>query len=164
MIEVNPLAEIIIALLIILGGSFALIGSWGLARLPSLMTRLHGPTKATTLGVGNCLIASMIYFPVASGIWSAHELLIALFLFITAPISANMISKAHLHRQREGLDPNPADAIEATVPPTGGKVGWATFWPGYDTAGAQQQRAASRSHRDEQIGEFPSDGDADIKQ
>jgi len=127
---VHPFAETIIAFLIVLGGSFALIGSWGLARLPSLMTRLHGPTKATTLGVGSCLIASMIYFPAAGGIWSAHELLITLFLFIAAPISANMIAKAHLHQQREAIDANPADGIEARVPPTGRPTGWATFWLG----------------------------------
>lgn len=130
MTEMHPVAEVVVAFLIILGGSFALIGSWGLTRLPSLMTRLHGPTKATTLGVGSCLIASMVYFPSSIGVWSAHELLITLFLLISAPISANMVAKAHLHQQREGLDPNPADTIEAVIPPTGGPVGWATFWEG----------------------------------
>ncbi len=124
----SPIAEILVSALIVAGGSFALIGSWGLARLPSLMTRLHGPTKATTLGVGSCLVASMIYFPAADGVFSAHELLIALFLFITAPVSANMIAKAHLHRQGWGIDPNPADAIQEGLPDTGGKTGWATFW------------------------------------
>lgn len=118
------IAEIVISLLILLGGSFALIGSWGLVRLPSLMTRLHGPTKATTLGVGGTLIASMVYFPVYEGRFSAHELLITLFLFIAAPITANMIAKAHLHRQGAGIDPNPADDIREGLPqPTS----WATF-------------------------------------
>lgn len=122
------LAEILISLLIVTGGAFALVGSWGLVRLPSLMTRLHGPTKATTLGVGCCLIASMIYFPVFHGRFSAHELLITLFLFITAPITANMIAKAHIHRQGWGVDPNPADRIPDGLPDTGGPTGWATFW------------------------------------
>jgi multicomponent K+:H+ antiporter subunit G len=128
MMPLNPVAEIVVATLIVVGGSFALIGSWGLARLPSLMTRLHGPTKATTLGVGSCLIASMVYFPASGGNFSAHELLITLFLFITAPISANMIAKAHLHRQGRDLDPNPADHIKEGLPDTGGPTGWATFW------------------------------------
>lgn len=122
------LLEIVVSLLIVLGGAFALVGSWGLVRLPSLMTRLHGPTKATTLGVGGCLIASMIHFPATQGEWSAHELLITLFLFLTAPISANLIAKAHLHAQGESLDPNPADRIEEGLPPTGTEKGWATFW------------------------------------
>ena len=120
--------ELVISLLIVLGSAFALIGSWGLVRLPSLMTRLHGPTKATTLGVGGCLIASMIYFPASGANWSAHELLIALFLFITAPVSANMIAKAHLHRQRSRLDPDAEDGIKHDLPPPGHDTGWATFW------------------------------------
>lgn len=124
----SPLLEILVSILLVAGGSFALIGSWGLVRLPSLMTRLHGPTKATTLGVGTCLVASMIYFPASGGDVSTHELLITLFLFITAPISANMIAKAHLHRQGRDLDPNPADDIKDGLPGTGGKTGWATFW------------------------------------
>lgn len=123
-------AEILVAALLVLGGVFILIGSWGLARLPSLMTRLHGPTKATTLGVGSCLIASMIFFPASGQAWSAHELLITIFLLLTAPISANMIAKAHLHRQGHHIDPNPADGIPEGLPapPSGGD--WATFQGG----------------------------------
>lgn len=121
-----PIAEILASLLIVLGGTFALIGSWGLVRLPSLMTRLHGPTKATTLGVGSCLAASMILAATAQADWSGHELLITLFLFVTAPVSANMIAKAHLHRQRARLDPG--GEVEETLPPTGTAKGWATFW------------------------------------
>jgi multicomponent K+:H+ antiporter subunit G len=123
----SMIAEVAVSILIVLGGSFALIGSWGLVRLPSLMTRLHGPTKATTLGVGSCLLASMVYFSSNGGAWSAHELLITLFLFITAPISANMIAKAHLHRQRCRLDSNASDGIQDDLPETGSSAGWATF-------------------------------------
>ena len=124
----NPIAELVVSILIVLGGAFALIGSWGLARLPSLMTRLHGPTKATTLGVGSCLVGSMIYFPATGANGSAHELLVTLFLFITAPVSANMIAKAHLHRQRYRLDSDSEDGIEQALPEPGGDIGWATFW------------------------------------
>ncbi|MBW0150694.1 MAG: Na+/H+ antiporter subunit G [Phenylobacterium sp.] len=119
--------EILISAILVIGGFFALVGSWGLARMPSLMTRLHGPTKVTTLGVGSCLIASMIYFPAVQGTYSAHELLITLFLFLTAPITANMIAKAHLHRQGRAIDPNPMDDIAEGLPETGVGRGWATF-------------------------------------
>ncbi|AKH42104.1 multicomponent K+:H+ antiporter subunit G [Altererythrobacter atlanticus] len=123
----ETIAEILVAFLILLGGAFALIGSWGLFRLPSLMTRLHGPTKATTLGVGGILLASVVYFPVFGGRFSAHELLITIFLFIAAPITANMVAKAHLHRQTHDIDPNPADDIQEGLPE---KDRWATFWKG----------------------------------
>ena len=91
------LAEIVTSLLIVLGASFALIGSWGLVRLPTLMERLHGPTKATTLGLGGILLGSVAYFQLAQDVWSAQELLVSIFLFISAPISANMVAKVHLH-------------------------------------------------------------------
>ena len=90
----SVIADIAITVLLILGGGFALIGSWGLVRLPSTMERLHGPTKATTLGLGALLLASVVYFQTRLGIWTAHELLISLFLFITAPISAIVSSSS----------------------------------------------------------------------
>lgn len=122
----EPIADILIAALIVLGGAFALIGSWGLARLPDLMTRLHGPTKATTLGVGGCLIASMVYFPTHGMALSFHELLVTLFLFITAPITANMIAKAHLHQRKIATD----GGRDGARPPAPGKQSdWATFGP-----------------------------------
>ncbi|WP_088333236.1 Na+/H+ antiporter subunit G [Sphingomonas mucosissima] len=120
------IADVVISGLLLLGGAFALIGSWGLAKLPSLMSRLHGPTKATTLGVGSCLIASMVYFPAYGHAWTAHELLITLFLFITAPISANLIAKAYLHGCRTEPDENaPAAEGMPVAPPH--DADWATF-------------------------------------
>ncbi|ASJ89581.1 Na+/H+ antiporter subunit G [Porphyrobacter sp. CACIAM 03H1] len=118
-------AEILASALIVLGGGFALVGSWGLVRLPSLMERLHGPTKATTLGLGAMLVASVAWFQLALGTWTTHELLISVFLFVTAPISANMIAKVHLHRLRQGeagAEPGPAGA---PAPPPG-RADWAT--------------------------------------
>lgn len=105
----NLLAEIAIVALLILAGVFALVGSFGLVRLPDAMTRLHAPTKATTLGVGGVLIASMVYFYVDQGRLSAHELMITLFLFLTAPITAHVIAKVRIHlgERRAGL-PDPA--------------------------------------------------------
>lgn len=144
MIEMASLTDAIVAFLLVLGGSFTLIGSWGLARLPSLMTRLHGPTKATTLGVGSCLIASMIFFPSLGRGFTAHELLITLFLLVTAPISAHMIAKSHLLRQGNQLDPNPTDRIVEGVPKPEGATDWATYW-----APPKLDRA---SERDEKLG------------
>lgn len=92
--------ESAIAVLILLGALFILLGSIGLARLPDFLTRLHGPTKATTLGVGAMLLASAIFFSSGTneGI-SLHELAILFFLFITAPVTAHLLAKAALHRQ-----------------------------------------------------------------
>lgn len=111
------IAELLISFLLITGGFFALVGSYGLVKLADLMPRLHAPTKATTLGVGSVLIASMLYFAIIEGQFSFHELMITLFLFLTAPITANFIAKAYLHRR----------AIPEELPDTRQDCGWATF-------------------------------------
>lgn len=54
--------EALVAALILAGSVFALIGSIGLWKLPDFFMRLHGPTKATTLGVGALVIGSLLYF------------------------------------------------------------------------------------------------------
>lgn len=93
----NPFAEYAIAFLLLLGGAFTLIGAIGLARLPDFFTRLHGPTKATTLGVGAIMLSSVIYFTARGEGIGISEVLITVFLFMTAPVSANILAKAAMH-------------------------------------------------------------------
>lgn len=88
--------EYTIAALLVIAGFFGLVGSVGLLKLPDQMTRLHAPTKATTLGVGGVLIASMLYFYGIEGTISFHELMITLFLFLAAPITAFFIARVQL--------------------------------------------------------------------
>jgi multicomponent K+:H+ antiporter subunit G len=114
----NIFYEFVVSALIVAGGAFALVGSWGLIRLPDLVSRLHAPTKATTAGVGGALVGSMIYFWAHEGGLSIHELLITLFLFLTAPITAHLIAKAYLHRH---VDP------ATGLPHARGNRGWSTF-------------------------------------
>lgn len=112
------ISEAAVAALIVTGGVFLFVGSLGLAKLPDTMRRLHGPTKATTLGIGSLLIASMLYFMLFHGLPTAHELMITLFLFLTAPVTANMVAKAHIFRHK---------ALQETLPKADGKSGWATL-------------------------------------
>lgn len=99
--------ELLVSALIVIGASFALVGSWGLIKLPDLMSRLHAPTKATTLGVGGALIASMVYFLALNGTLSIHEMLISLFLFLTAPLTAHFLAKAWMHTHQPKDLPHP---------------------------------------------------------
>ena len=89
--------EIMVALAIVIGAGFTLVGSFGLVRLPDFYMRLHAPTKATTLGVGAILIGSVLHTLITRGAFSLHEILITLFLFFTAPVSAHMMVKAAMH-------------------------------------------------------------------
>jgi multicomponent K+:H+ antiporter subunit G len=91
--------EAIVCVLLLLGSAFMLIGAIGLARLPDFYMRLHGPTKSTTLGVGGVVLASVVYFSAHNNFASLHELLIPAFLFLTAPISAHMLTKAGIQQR-----------------------------------------------------------------
>lgn len=110
----DAIAELLIAAFLVVSGVFGLVGSYGLIKLRDPMQRLHAPTKATTLGVGGVLIASMLYFFLVADGLSIHELLITLFLFLTAPITANFIAKVFIATQ---LTPE-------NLPETGRELGW----------------------------------------
>jgi multicomponent K+:H+ antiporter subunit G len=108
----NPVIEFAVASLILLGSLFALLGSVGLARLPDFFTRLHGPTKATTLGVGAMVLASALYFTATKDGVSLHEIAVMVFLFMTAPVSAHLLAKAALHRRKDEHNKETAVADE----------------------------------------------------
>lgn len=138
---VDVLLELLVALLLLAGSFFLLVGSYGLAKLPSLIQRLHAPTKATTLGVGGFLLASMVYFSAVRGRFSIHELLITFFLFLTAPVTAHMLAKVRLLRSR---------AEAARLPPTGRPTGWATLDPGKDPAPRPREKSGRLTPPNEQ--------------
>ena len=108
--------DLFLSALLVGGGLFALIGSYGLLRLPQPMQRLHAPTKATTIGVGAALVVSALDL-LPQGLVSWQEILITIFLLLTAPISALFLAKTLLLRHE---DP-------ATLPDSGTGRPWATL-------------------------------------
>lgn len=95
-----------IAISLLVGALFALVGAIGLLKFNDSMTRLHAPTKVGTVGIGAFLLASMLH-AFAFGEGSMHELLIMAFLFVTAPISANFMAKVNIHRRACDTPPDP---------------------------------------------------------
>lgn len=111
------IVEILVSFFLVIAGIFGLVGSFGMIKLKDTMQRLHAPTKATTLGIGGVLIASMLYFSLVKGQFSFHELLITLFLFLTAAITANFIAKTYMVR----------NVARGELPETGRRIGWSIF-------------------------------------
>jgi multicomponent K+:H+ antiporter subunit G len=109
--------DAVLSSLLLIGAGFTLVGSVGLVRLPDFFSRLHAPTKATTLGLSSMLVASMLHFGLR-GTPSLHELLIALFLFVSAPVSAQLLARSALH---VGMPPwqRTQEGSPATVPGDG---------------------------------------------
>jgi multicomponent K+:H+ antiporter subunit G len=106
----HPVIEWIAAALLLIASFTLFVGALGLVRLPDFFMRLHAPTKASTLGVGGILLASMIV-AASQGRIGLAELLITLFVFVTAPVSANMMAQAALHLKVKSKALIPADSV-----------------------------------------------------
>ncbi len=77
--------------------------------------RLHAPTKSSTLGLGSFLIAAII-FSAMYGRFGFAEVLITLFAFITAPVSANLMAQAALHLRLRSLSGEVPETLERPLP------------------------------------------------
>jgi len=106
----NPIIEWTAAALIVLAAFFLLVGAIGMVRLPDFYMRLHAPTKASTLGVGGVLLASLL-LGWSQGQLGVAELLITLFVFVTAPVSANLLAQAALHLSLPSRAPQPEGMV-----------------------------------------------------
>lgn len=121
--SMHPVIEWLAAALLLIAAFTLFVGALGLVRFPDFYMRLHAPTKASTLGVGGILLASMIV-AASQGRIGLAELLITLFVFVTAPVSANMMAQAALHLRVASQAPTPQDAVpenksvESAAPPS----------------------------------------------
>lgn len=88
----NIIQASIVTALIVLGSFFLLVGTIGLLRLPDVYNRMHATSKATTLGAASLFLAGFVYFDAqAAGLTSLVGIV---FLFLTAPTGAHMISRS----------------------------------------------------------------------
>ena len=102
--EAATLLDWIVAALVLVGAAFSLIGSLGLLRMPDIFTRLHGPSKATTIGIGCLLVGSAIWLSSRGDALSLHEFMISLFIAITTPVASHLLAKAARHRGLPGSE------------------------------------------------------------
>jgi multicomponent K+:H+ antiporter subunit G len=109
-----PIALVISACLLG-GGIFALAGAIGLVRLQSFYQRVHAPTLGSSMGMALILTSSILYFSVTRGALVLHEILIAVFLTLTTPISLMLIVRAALARDRQAGDPD-VPKLDASLP------------------------------------------------
>jgi multicomponent K+:H+ antiporter subunit G len=103
-----PLVAVLVALLVVVGAALALIGSVGLLRFKTFYERIHPPTMGTTLGLGLTLMASMLLFSALESRPVLHEIVIAVFMVVTTPVTFMLLVRAALHRDR-AEDDTPVD-------------------------------------------------------
>lgn len=102
-----PLWATIVFVILLLGGSaLTLLGCLGLARFNSFYARVHAPTLGTSFGMIGVVLASALYFSLASGRLVIHEVLIIAFVTLTTPVTLMLLSRAALHRDRSEGKPD----------------------------------------------------------
>ena len=82
--------------------------------MPNFYQRIHGPAVFITVGTGCLLIASMLYFSGTTSRPVVHELLITVFVLLTAPVVSMMIMRAAVYRDLRARksDGQPSDAYQ----------------------------------------------------
>lgn len=117
---IPPWAAIIIAVLLIIGASLALLGNIGLIRFRSFYERLHAPTLGASCGTLAIIIGSMLMFSLLDRSLILHEIVIGIFILITTPVTMMLLGRAALRRDRSrGLvitdasrDPSPEEQAD----------------------------------------------------
>lgn len=93
-------AAIIVGLLVFCGSVITLVGALGLVRLPSFYARVHATTLGATAGMAAILLGSIVSFSVLQSRPVVHEILIALFVTLTTPVTLILLTRAAIYRDR----------------------------------------------------------------
>lgn len=91
----------LISFFILAGTFFAVVATIGVIRLPDVYTRLHAASKSSTLGVMMMMLGTLFYFWYFDNYIDSKLFLAILFIFITAPVSAHIISRSAFHSDVE---------------------------------------------------------------
>lgn len=95
----NMIQAAVVTALICVGSAFLAVGTIGLLRFPNVYNRLHATSKSATLGAASIFLAGFVYFGgEGAGLVSLVGIV---FLFLTAPTGAHMISRS---ARRMGVD------------------------------------------------------------
>ncbi|MFP5072253.1 monovalent cation/H(+) antiporter subunit G [Pseudonocardia nantongensis] len=152
-------ADVVSAVLLLLGGLSCLLGALGLVRLPDLPARLQATTKPQTLGLLLILVgvAVRLEFENASTL-----VLVMMFQMLTAPVISQVVGRSAYRSgaiERESLVVDDlgvrmeADARAVVVPRDGE--------PGGDGAPGQPPGATLRLDRTDRTEDDPDEDPAD---
>lgn len=97
------IVEGVVAVLLVIGGVMAAIGSLGVVTLPRFLSRVHGPSVSITGGLGTLLLAAMIWSWGTGDHFTGRELFVSFILAITSPITAHALSRAWLKHHPKPL-------------------------------------------------------------
>lgn len=102
-----PVADIVVALLVLASGIVVLVAALGLWRLPDFFLRMHAPALASTLAAWLVTLGSIVHFSTRGAGLALHVWLIIIVLSITAPVTTIVLARAALFRRRQAGDDLP---------------------------------------------------------
>jgi multicomponent Na+:H+ antiporter subunit G len=108
------MAEMLAAILVLVGSAIALIAAIGMVRLPDAFLRMHAATKAGVLGAGLVLLG----IGVADGGWGTwlRVGLILWFLLMTVPIASHALGRAAYVGGAPMVKATGLDELEGVLP------------------------------------------------
>jgi monovalent cation/proton antiporter MnhG/PhaG subunit len=116
--RIVSLLEILGSVVMVAGATLSVLAAWGVLDFPSGLSRMHAATKSASLGLA--LIAFGGALAAESPGLVGVSILMAAFLFMTAPISGHMLGRAvYAAGQADGLvHDDLADGLQQPPQPT----------------------------------------------
>ncbi len=105
-VELPPWAAVTVALLILFGSAFTLIGALGLLRFKTFYQRVHAPTLGTSFGVAGIGLAHIVCFSALRSNLALGAALIILLVTLTVPVGLMLLVNAALLRDRAEKSPD----------------------------------------------------------
>lgn len=113
--NVSVIIEYVGAILIFIGALFAVVSAIGLIRFPDVYTRSHAATKSSTLGVLLTLTGALIYIWESQNYFSVRLVLGIVFVFLTAPVSGHLVTRAAYRSKVKLADITLEDDLEEVI-------------------------------------------------
>ncbi|MES2843253.1 MAG: Na+/H+ antiporter subunit G [Pseudomonadota bacterium] len=114
--------DVLVALLLVLSGVFALAAAVGVLRFKTFFQRMHPPALAFTFAAWCVTLASIVYFSAQDDRLALRSWLIIIFLALTVPVTTILLARTELFRRRtstggSGEIPPPLNHESATPAP-----------------------------------------------
>ncbi|MHA6250569.1 Na+/H+ antiporter subunit G [Oceanobacillus sp. CAU 1775] len=113
--SVSVIVEYIGVFLIFIGSLMALVSAIGLIRFKDVYTRSHAATKSSTLGVLLTLTGALLYIIGAEGYFSVRLVLGIIFVFLTAPVSGHLVTRAAYRSKVKLSEISVADELKEVI-------------------------------------------------
>jgi len=114
-LNVNEILEYVGVFILFIGSLFALISAIGLIRFQDVYTRSHAATKSSTLGVLLTLTGALIYIMAAENYFSVRLVLGIIFVFLTAPVSGHLVTRAAYRSKVKLADISVQDELKGVI-------------------------------------------------